>query len=1114
MSTDNDGENDIRNEDVTGNKFSIDYSKRGTAKCRVCKKLISKDDLRIGMSVQYKSSFYIQYRHVQCAFNAFRRARVASNVITTVDNLDGFKDLLPEDMSSIKTLITEENLKRKPLPEKIIRTKKTNKNIDVSTRRRTLIPSNLPVIPVLYTNADQLTPQKMTELQNHIAREKPLIIGICEVKPKNGKDYDQLDYQIPEYVMHPVNLDNSDSEPGGRGMVVYTHKSIEKSVMEITPSVDFQETCLLEIRLRGGDILLFGCLYRSPTSTTTSEENNDNLNKLLKQICEGKYSHICLVGDFNFRDINWKTWTCNGGDASKESKFISTIQSVFLHQHMERPTRRRGNDEPSLLDLLFTDEAMQISEIQHLAPLGKSDHDVIAFKFHSYLDFSKPKIKYLFEKGNYTAMITRLQDQDWKEKYIRNGKEKTVEELWTEMKNTINDLKNDFVPKKKVDGKPKWKEKGSIPISKSLRNAIRDKKTSHRHWSSAKRHGEAVEKRKIYAKANNKVKRLMRKAKRSFERDVALKSKSNPKAFWSFIRSKLKTKKGVGPLLSNPDDKTSTCFEDGEKANILQDQFCSVFTKEPEGMPPFLSRTNKLLVDIIVTELLVKDEIKILNLNKSVGPDKIHPRILFELVEELSEPLAYLFNRTLDEGIIPKDWKETYVSPIFKKGARNRAANYRPISLTSIVCKIMEKIVKQSIMKHLIDNSLLSSKQFGFLTGRSTITQLLKFLDDCAAKIATGGVVDTIYMDFAKAFDKVPHRRLLHKLRSYGIDNNTLGWIKAFLGDRNQTVQVNGEMSKLAGVLSGVPQGSVLGPVLFVIYINDLPEMVKSNVYLFADDTKLSHQVSTAEDAQLLQEDLNALSKWSKDWLLEFNADKCHVITFGRLENIRHTERYKIDGEELEHVFDEKDLGVTMDYELTFAQHISLKAKKANSIMGLIRRSFSFLDKHLFRKLYTTFVRPHLEYAQSVWAPHLMKHINIIEGVQERATRLVDGFQNIEYPERLKMLNLPTMAHRRARGDMIELWKHFNMYDQNTLSESFKPRQRPSRQHGLQLHHNKPNDGVRGIEKNSFYHRVTDVWNKLPRNVVHSLTMDDFKRELDDHWKHEPSKFGYTESSS
>ena len=174
----------------------------------------------------------------------------------------------------------------------------------------------------------------------------------------------------------------------------------------------------------------------------------------------------------------------------------------------------------------------------------------------------------------------------------------------------------------------------------------------------------------------------------------------------------------------------------------------------------------------------------------------------------------------------------------------------------------------------------------------------------------------------------------------------------------------------------------------------------------------------------------------------------------------------------------------------------------------MIRRSFSFLDKDLFRRLYTTFVRPHLEYAQSVWAPYLMKYINIIERVQERATRLVDGFREIEYAERLRLLNLPTMTHRRARGDMIEIWKHFNVYDQTTLSQSFQPRQRPSRQHKFQLMPIKAKDGVREIETNSFYRRVPDKWNNLPKCVAECLTINEFKIALDNHWKDEPSKYG------
>ena len=419
----------------------------------------------------------------------------------------------------------------------------------------------------------------------------------------------------------------------------------------------------------------------------------------------------------------------------------------------------------------------------------------------------------------------------------------------------------------------------------------------------------------------------------------------------------------------------------------------------------------------------------------------------------------------------------------------------------------MEKFIKQAVMNHLLDNGLLSSRQFGFLSGRSTVTQLLRFFDDSLDKIVAGGVVDTIYMDFAKAFDKVPHRRLLHKLQAYGVHGNVLRWIKAFLTDRSQVVMVNGEKSQSAPVLSGVPQGSVLGPLLFIMYINDLPEVVKSDVYLFADDTKIFKQVSTIDEANLLQEDLNSLAKWSNDWLLMFNSDKCHVLTLGRLENITHTHRYEIGGNELEHVFEEKDLGVTIDFELNFEQHISSKVNKANAIMGLIRRSFSFLDSKLFKNLFTAFVRPHLEYAQAVWAPHLKKHVNMIENVQKRATKLVDGFRDIEYSERLRMLNLPTLAYRRSRGDLIEQWKHFHTYDKATLSKSFKPRSRLSRIHAFQLFPNTSKDGVRGIQRNSFYHRVVDVWNRLPKKVVDAENVNSFKNALDEYWKDEPMKF-------
>ena len=315
---------------------------------------------------------------------------------------------------------------------------------------------------------------------------------------------------------------------------------------------------------------------------------------------------------------------------------------------------------------------------------------------------------------------------------------------------------------------------------------------------------------------------------------------------------------------------------------------------------------------------MVWNEILKLNVNKSCETDEMHPQILIELVDLVSKPLAFLLKKTMDEGCIPQDWKMAYVSPIFKKRVRNKAENYRPISLTSIVCKLMESFVKDSIMNHMRAENILSLKQYGFINGRSTTTQLLSYLDKCIDTIVSGRVVDTIYFDFAKAFNSVPHKRLLGKLKSYSINRKVLEWIKAFLSTRSQIINVNGVKSDQATVLSRIPQGSVLGPILFVKYINDLPKVVKCRTYLFADDTKIFQQITTKEDALQLQSDINSLEQWSQKWLLTFHPKKCHVQTLGKFYNITHIEKYSLYRRETEHVFEQKDLGVILDAELKF----------------------------------------------------------------------------------------------------------------------------------------------------------------------------------------------------
>ena len=299
-------------------------------------------------------------------------------------------------------------------------------------------------------------------------------------------------------------------------------------------------------------------------------------------------------------------------------------------------------------------------------------------------------------------------------------------------------------------------------------------------------------------------------------------------------------------------------------------------------------------------------------------------------------------------------------------------------------------------------------------------------IDDWTETLDRGGSVDLIYMDFQKAFDKVPHRRLMTKLRSYGITGMIYRWIDAFLTNRTQRVAVNGKFSKWIEVWTGIPQGSVLGPLLFVIFINDLPDAVRSTVFLYADDTKIYREITNKDDSDTLQQDLNTLQKWSDTWLLKFPPKKCKTMSISS-RNQDHNMNYNMrDGAEvieLETVLEEKDLGVVTDQHLRFENHIQQKINTANKMMGMIRRTFQHLSIETFRWLFKAMVRPHIEYAQSVWSPQRKIDITVLENVQRRATKMIPGFKDISYPERLKKLDLPTLSYRRIRGDMIEVFK-------------------------------------------------------------------------------------------
>ena len=409
-------------------------------------------------------------------------------------------------------------------------------------------------------------------------------------------------------------------------------------------------------------------------------------------------------------------------------------------------------------------------------------------------------------------------------------------------------------------------------------------------------------------KLRNEATKGVRSAKRLFEKRLAEEIKDNPKSFWSYVRSKTKVKTGISDL--DKEDGTRT-KNDEEKANVLNDFFASVFTREdlshvPE---PELKFDGQPLETIEITEEEVLKHLKKLNPTKSPGPDGLQPSVLTETADLIAPPLTAIFNKSLQEGRVPDAWKIANVTGIYKKGKATSPGNYRPVSLTSVVCKLMESILRDHIMEFMDNNNLMSEHQHGFRAGRSCVTQLIEVLDMWTGMIEEKGGVDVAYLDFSKAFDSVPHQRLLKKTQAHGISGNLLKWIGSFLTDRKQCVSINGAKSDWADALSGIPQGSVLGPILFVIYINDLPDVLEGCVKIFADDTKVFTHIQEPKDGEVLQRDLDSLGSWSEEWQLKFNVAKCGIIHYGRQENpVTYNMCSGTTRQDLEVIEEEKDL--------------------------------------------------------------------------------------------------------------------------------------------------------------------------------------------------------------
>ncbi|CAM4564916.1 unnamed protein product [Lepidochelys kempii] len=473
-------------------------------------------------------------------------------------------------------------------------------------------------------------------------------------------------------------------------------------------------------------------------------------------------------------------------------------------------------------------------------------------------------------------------------------------------------------------------------MSKHLREVIKKKQKAYKKWKMG---GISKESYLIEVRTcSDKV----RKAKSHVELDLAKGIKTNSKRFYSHINKKKTQKEEVGPL--NTEDGVEVKDNLG-MAQYLNKYFASVFNEANEEFKINGRMTNgneDMEVDITTSEVEAKPEQ--LNGTKSWGPDNLHPRILKELAHEIASPLAKIV-MNLNSGVVPYDWRIANTVPIFKKGKKSDPDNYRPVSLTSVVCKVLEKILKEKVVKDIEVNGNWDKIQHGFTKDRLCQTNLISFFEKVTDFLDKGNAVDLIYLDFSKAFDMVPHGELLAKAEKMGINMKTERWIRNWLKRRLQQVTLKGELSGWKEVTSGVPQESVLGPILFNFFITDLGTKSGNVLIKFTADTKLGGIANTEKDRNIIQEDLDDLVNWNNNNRMKFNSEKCKVMHLG-INNKNFY--YKLGMHHLEVTEEEKDLGVLVDHGMTMSRQCDMAVKKANAVLGCIRRGISSRDKEVF----------------------------------------------------------------------------------------------------------------------------------------------------------------------
>jgi hypothetical protein len=915
---------------------------------------------------------------------------------------------------------------------------------------------------------------------------------------------------IPHYV---VSRSDRGVRVGG-GVLLYSHESIP-----LTDSFTHDDGTCEAVFCRFDTLkMCVIVVYRPPSAPKASFSNIINFMKTkINDVNDDSYE-ICILGDFNFPHINWETSIIESGGSTEAhqsaDELLSFMSDKLLNQFVFTPTRNNN-----ILDLFITNNQFLVTNVA-AQPSDLSDHSMLdimistnpttGININKAPSFDEKDFRSLdFHRANFSDINSKLEEIDWQS--LRSSC--SFEEFPELFTSTLLQICQSLVPRKRAGtGKPKV-----LNGLRRKKNRLSARLNALKECNGNPDHIQNVQNQ--LALIFYEIKEAINLSLDLREKNAVQKIKCNPKTFYSYAKSFSSIKSTISMLFNQQDDIVT---DPKDMADALQDQFSSVYSDPdcPDIVPPdFSSDISKAMTpeDFEISSDDILAAISDLKSDSAAGPDGIPVILLKNCSESLCSPIKLLWKESFESGTVPKFYKESYVTPLYKKGDRARAGNYRPVSLTSHIIKIYERVLRKTIVQYLDDNNILCHNQHGFRSGRSCLTQMLDHFDDIMQGLTNDKDTDAIYLDYAKAFDKVDHRMLIEKLRLYGFSPQLVKWIESFLVDRSQKVVVDGKHSYLAKIISGVPQGTVLGPILFILFINDLESCVKnSKVRFFADDTRVCKQISSEVDTGELQADLDNIILWSKQNNMKLHEDKFELIihkanpSFALYELPFTIEQmtYEISsGKHLYPIQTLKDLGVIVSDNLSWTPHINTIASRARSVAAWVLGVFKTRDRTTMLTLYKSLVRSHLEYCCPLWHPSKITDIQQLEGVQRTFTAKISGVQHLNYWERLKALKVMSLQRRRERYIILQMWKILHNLTPNDLNITFAAPSRLGLQAIVPSINKTSKQRHQSIYDNSFAILGPRLWNALPSSLSNSsFSQQQFKNRLTDYFNSIPDK--------